>query len=310
MRNNMQSIDTQNIQAFESYMLRRNECEGTAETYVGHLRRLYRFLTEQGLCPESVDGHCLITGEMLDRFDVSQHTRNLKPETRNNYLAAFRKYFTYLLNLNRIDTDPTPILSYIRVEYDPYQNQDYAYSDEQLLRLLRTIGLRHGLPALRSRAYVYLALATAMRVSELCSLTVDDVPAIRDGAVVSTVKGGHKLEIAVAPFAIDPLMDYLAVRPSGLDTKALFVTNQGTALGRKQAHDHIGCAQDDAEIPKGTHKIRHTTVSRVNRIGGDAMSRDVAGHSVKNVTGRYTHTTVEERRAAISQVYQKLIRLA
>lgn len=297
----------QNIQEFEKYMLRRNENENTVATYVGHLTRLYRHLSEAGVSAESADGQCLITPEMLDSFDTALFNRSLKPESRNNYVAAFRKYFQYLANLKRIDEDPTPILAYIKTKYNPGRNQDSAYTDEQILRLLKAMSTRHGLPALRGRAFIFLALATALRVSSLCSLTLQDLPALRDGAATVKVKGGNELEVAVALFAIDPLMEYLALRPAACQTQALFITNQGTPLDRKQAHGHLHNAQVEAGIVTGTHKLRHTTVSRVNRIGGDAMSRDVAGHSVKNITGWYTHTTVAERRAAISQVYQDLI---
>lgn len=300
----------QNIAAFADHAAMTGASEKTLETYTGHLERLYRYLDEQGYDTETSEGKCVITSEMLESFSLWLFKKKLTAETRNNYVAAFHKYFSYLAKLGRIDADPTPILQYAKTEYRAKKNQDIPYTDEQLVALLDALKSQRSMPGKRSVAFVFLALASALRVSELCSLKTQDIQQIKAGTVSVKLKGGSSEDIAIAPFALQPLHEYLAVRPHGVNTDALFVTERATPLGRQQAYDHISRAQLKAGIRTGVHSFRHTTVSRVNLVGGDAMSRDVACHSIKDVTGRYTHTTPEERRRAITYVFRNFLQMA
>lgn len=294
------------IDKYANYSIRAGISQRTVDTYVGHIRRLYAYLDCNGHVTCSAGGKCLITPEMLDGFNQWQYNKALKAETRNNYLAAFHSYFSYLAKLERIDRDPTPILTYVATGYDPMRDGVIPYEDDALILLMRAIADQSDFLAVRNKAFVLLALASAMRVSEICSLSINSLSEIQEGHTAVSIKGGRTEEISIAPFAARPIQDYVALRPKATRTEALFVTQKNTPLTRKQAHDSISTAQKRAGIATGIHIFRHTTLSRVNRFG-DAMSRDIACHSIRNVTGRYTHTSREQRRQAIESVYRDFL---
>lgn len=281
--------------------------ENTISTYGGHIDRLYRHLQALGHEVEAADGSCLISAEMMQSFYASLFGRGLKPATRNNYVSALHNYFSYLEKLGKLDRNPTAILKFAKPEYNPRLDGNTVYDDDALIRLFSEIRLQRPILRERNLAFVCLALATAMRASELCSLEMADLKEIQGGSVRVKIKGGRHEEIAVASFAVQPILNYVAMRPDCADTSALFITQKGTELDRKQAHDHLASAQRYAGATTGLHIFRHTTLTRVNRFG-DAMSRDIARHRITSVTDRYTHTTVQERKMAIESVYAALFK--
>lgn len=304
----MQSNTMKNITGYAEYAAMSGLSQDTIDTYIGHVKRLYAFLHNHGLETDDPDGKCLITAEMLNSFTVSLYKRHLKADSRNNYASAFRGYFQYLQDLERLDKNPTAILRYQKTHFNPRTDGKPAYRTEELLRLLAVFE-EGGTPLdIRNRAYVMLALATALRVSEVCDLTLADLDGIRQGHIWVRGKGGDEEEVAVASFAVQPVLDYLAVRPR-VQSSALFLTQKKTPLTRKQAHGHIAVAQREAGLVTGTHIFRHTTLTRVEPYGR-AMVRDIGRHACQEVTDRYTHTSLEERKQAIEEVYADFLKRA
>lgn len=124
------------------------------------------------------------------------------------------------------------------------------------------------------------------------------------GSVRVMIKGGRQEEIAVASFAIPALDEYLCLRKPFIPDESLFITTAGKPWNRKRVWESLKPIQEEACVPTGLHYFRVTTISR---LGHDyALARDVARHSTRNVTERYTPTTLVERREAIEQAYQHL----
>lgn len=289
------------ITDYADYSIMKGVARNTVDTYTGHIKRLYRFLHDEGIEITSADGKCLITAEMLVDFYTAMYHRKLKAETRNNYVAAQKDFFAHIRKLDLIEKDPSEILGYVKSDYNVRLDGHPPYTDDELARLLACFQ-QDSMTGSRDRAFITLALATAMRVSELCSLTMADVQKIMDGAVCVKIKGGRREDIAVASFAIGPILAYTALRPGDCGSNALFLTQQGTPFTRRQAYLQIAAAQEAVGIRTGIHSFRHTTLTRVSKFG-EALARDVACHLGSTVTDRYIHTTVEERRRAIESAY-------
>lgn len=294
----------QNITEYAKYAAAAGLAEDTINTYTGHLTRLYRFLSEKGYPAEAGNGDCLITRSMLNDFNMWLYDRNLKAETRNNYKAAISKFFDFLVKLGRAEKDCSVIIPYSKTTFNPRIDGKTIYTTEELTRFLAALRRRVDLLGRRDYAFSALALGTALRASELCSLTTDDLEGIMDGRVWVKGKGGNLEDVAVARFVRAPLNDYMALRPQHSSTNKLFVTRIGSSLNRKQAHDHISQLQRENGLISGIHILRHLTLTLLEPYGR-AMVRDVARHSSRGITDHYTHTSIQSRIDAIGYVYEK-----
>ena len=80
----------------------------------------------------------------------------------------------------------------------------------------------------------------------------------------------------------------------------MFVSQKGTRLTRQAMWESFHAKQQRANLKSGIHILRHTLVTFVDHNGGSAIARDVAGHSSVRITDGYMHTSIDERREAIS----------
>ncbi|TNC22529.1 tyrosine recombinase XerC [Amycolatopsis alkalitolerans] len=160
--------------------------------------------------------------------------------------------------------------------------------------------------ALRDHAVLELLYATGVRVSELCSLDVDDVDF---GSRVVRVfgKGGKE---RVVPFGVpaghalrswlDSGRPAMAARPGKGGSSALFLGVRGGRLDpravRRVVHDAVGSVPGAADI--GPHGLRHTAATHLLEGGADLRSvQELLGHATLATTQLYTHVTVERLKA-------------
>lgn len=282
-----------------------NGLESTADHHVTTLTRIFRALADFGVTieEEAIPG---LNGAALQRW-FNSAKKTLKPTTLNNYVVTLNPFLRWAHTIYP-DTiaDFSNVLHTVRLpSYDQIPDEekpkDKYYTQEEVARLLEIP--KHDSPLKkRDRAIIALFLATGLRVSELCQLTIGHLNA-RHGYVRVRRKGGAIKDVDVAEFAYEFINAYLKTREDADDISApLFVTTHGTACNRKQVYDSMCARQKACGIDKalGAHVFRHTCLSDVEKIGGGAIARDIANHRSMAITNRYAHTTAEQRHEAIN----------
>ena len=171
------------------------------------------------------------------------------------------------------------------------------YSDAEIEELMNVPGSRN---KVRDRAIVALFLATGIRVSELCSLTIGSILDRPHGSIYVCRKGGAWKETEVAEFAYKPIAEYLATRNCSDHSAPLFLTRDGLPCNRLQIYRSLSHIQKRLDIATGPHALRHTFVSAAEKAGGGAVARDLANHKSLVITNRYDHSNREERLAAVN----------
>jgi len=164
-------------------------------------------------------------------------------------------------------------------------------TEAEIERLLKAAGEnRHGL---RDRTAVLLAFRHALRVSELCALTWDDVTdlthtnraTLNVRRLKGSVSGAHPLE----PDEVSALRKLRGAAP---DAVYLFESERGeqmTPAGFRKMLARLGEAAGLGSLKVHPHMLRHSTgYALANREG--VTTRDVAevlGHANLNNTRRY-----------------------
>lgn len=157
--------------------------------------------------------------------------------------------------------------------------------------------------ALRNRAIVALFLYSGIRVSELCSLTIGSVRKHGRGLIYCRRKGGQWKDVEVADPFYRYLEDYLDTRTDRFDMNApLFKTNRGGFMERKLIYQTLAPVQRELGIATGSHALRHTYISEIDKIGGPTIARDLANHSSLKITNKYDHSTRDQRQAVLDRL--------
>lgn len=177
-------------------------------------------------------------------------------------------------------------------------------SKQDLYKLKRTIESAGNKRDICIYALLY---NTAVRVTELISLTLDDVQLTeRNGSNNHshiTVRGkGDKLrKVELNASTVTAIKNYISVRPTTLDNKLL----QGqrgamTRLGiNKLLEKYCKVAGIETITP---HIIRHTSLSTMVKKGIDIKTvSNIAGHSSTDVTYKfYVSSNAEDRQNAVN----------
>jgi site-specific recombinase XerD len=233
---------------------------------------------------------------MEDNFFKSKRKLNfnntLKKRTQNYYLIALRGFLKYLVK-REIKSLPPERIELAKVSE---RSLDLISIDE-LGRLLDAPNTKD-LKGLRDKAILELLFSTGLRVSELCSLSVD-IDLKKDEMSVRG-KGDKVRVVFFSEAAKQAVKDYLAKRKDMSEALFTSLSRQGdkrlTARSVERIVKHYAI---EAGITKKVtpHIIRHSFATDLLQNGADLRSvQMMLGHSNISTTQIYLH-----------QVEQKLI---
>ena len=162
----------------------------------------------------------------------------------------------------------------------------------------------------RDYAIVTLFLNCGMRVSELCSINLNDVA--RDlTSLRVTGKGAKERMIYLNEACRTALADYLPLRlaeKNGKSSreKALFLSGQQNRISVKTVQWMVYKYLDLAGLGDrhlSVHKLRHTAATLMYQTGmvDVRVLKDILGHEQLNTTQIYTHVSSASMQEAMAQ---------
>jgi integrase/recombinase XerD len=243
-----------------------------------------------------------VTVEGATREDVLEHlaflaNRGLSPRSRARHLAALRGFHRFLEDEKLAPRNPTEDLDTPRHA----RKLPVFLTVEEVEALLAAPD--ESKPAgCRDRAMIEVLYATGLRVSELISLTVNDVNLV-DGYVLAFGKGRKERVVPLGRHAIATLRAYLAGPRAailkGRDAKALFVTPRGKGFSRMGFWKLLRRYARGAGIAKALspHKLRHSFATHLVERGADLRAvQAMLGHADLSTTQIYTHVNTQRLR--------------
>jgi len=233
---------------------------------------------------------------------VGGRTEPMKRRTQNYYLIALRAFLKYLRQRDVTAMNPERI----ELAKVPDRSLDLITSTElNRLRLAPDVKTIEGK---RDKAILELLFSTGLRISELCSLSIDDVDLTREEFSVRG-KGDKVRVVFLSDTARTALHKYLQARKD-LDD-ALFVrygrkVNDGGELRiqPRAVQRLLKTYAAKAGITRKVtpHVIRHSFATDLLQNGADIRSvQALLGHASINTTQVYTHVTDKHLR----EVHQK-----
>jgi integrase/recombinase XerC len=164
---------------------------------------------------------------------------------------------------------------------------------------------------LRDAAIVELLYATAARVSELCSVDVDDLDRQRR-TVRLFGKGAKERVVPIGAPAARATDAWLASGRPALATPesppALLLGARGGRLdpraARRVVHERLAAVPGTTDF--GPHGLRHTAATHLLDGGADLRSvQELLGHATLATTQIYTHVSIERLRATYESAHPR-----
>ena len=256
----------------------------TRSAYRTDLLAFARWLEGRGLTLESV-GRDAVLDHLGWRLSEGYQARSTA-----RFLSGLRSFYKYAVREGRLAEDPTLLVSMPQLGA-PLPK---SLSEADVETLLAAPDTEDTL-GLRDRTMLEVLYATGLRVTELISLTLDEIN-LREGSLRVFGKGSKERLIPLGEEAIAWLESYLkTARPlllGGQPGDILFPSQRGTPMTRQTFWHRIKLHAQVAGIRTSLspHTLRHAFATHLLNHGADLRTvQMLLGHTSLSTTQIYTH---------------------
>ncbi|HHF1669116.1 TPA: site-specific tyrosine recombinase XerD [Haemophilus influenzae] len=271
------------------YWIEKGLSENTVQSYRLDLTALCDWLDKNDLSLETLDAVDLqgFLGERLEKGYKATSTARM--------LSAMRKLFQYLYREKYRVDDPSAVLSSPKL---PSRLPKYL-TEQQVSDLLNTPDVDVPLE-LRDKAMLELLYATGLRVTELVSLTIENM-SVQQGVVRVIGKGNKERIVPMGEEAAYWVRQFILYgRPvllNRLSSDVVFPSQRAQQMTRQtfwHRVKHYAILADIDADALSPHVLRHAFATHLVNHGADLrVVQMLLGHTDLSTTQIYTHVAKE-----------------
>lgn len=273
------------LDAYLENIAREGKSEHTVAAYRRDLEELFALLAQM---PSEAEGG---VPQDLSRRDFTAALRRLSQRGLNartlaRKLSSWRQYCVWLVKRGLMHADPT---ADIKPPKQP-ERIPKALPQECLNQMLDLPVDDGDALALRDHALFELMYGSGLRLSEIHDLDTGDVW-LDEGWVRVTGKGRKQRQVPLTGKSVEALKNYLPLRQTASDGKALFTGRNGTRLSQRQIQKRLEswAAQNGDGRHISPHMMRHSYASHLLQSSRDIRAvQELLGHSSLSTTQIYT----------------------
>ncbi|MEB0077009.1 site-specific tyrosine recombinase XerD [Pseudomonas sp. CCI3.2] len=293
----MPAIDHPLIDRFlDTLWLEKGLSDNTRDAYRSDLALFNGWLQEQGIELDQA-GRELILDHLAWRLE-----KTYKPRSTARFLSGVRGFYRYLLREKLVHVDPT-----LQVDMPQLGRPlPKSLSEADVEALLAAPDLSEVIGQ-RDRAMLEVLYACGLRVTELISLTLEQVN-LRQGVLRVMGKGSKERLVPMGEEAIVWIERYMRDARSellnGRPSDVLFPSLRGEQMTRQTFWHRIKHHAMVAGISKSLspHTLRHAFATHLLNHGADLrVVQMLLGHSDLSTTQIYTHVA----RARLQELHAK-----
>ncbi len=230
--------------------------------------------------------------DLLDYLEYLKNTKKLTARSIERHLTTLRGFFKYLVKMEILNHDITKNIDNLKIgKYLPN-----TLSEEEI-NLLMDIKLDSPFNY-RTKAMLELMYGSGLRVSELVSLTLNDID-LYNNTILIHGKGSKERIVPIGEYAKEYLIAYLQNRNSLIKRKngnpeELFLNNHGKPITRNGFNFLLNNILKEKGIDKKVtpHTLRHSFATHMLDNGADLRTiQELLGHSDIVTTRIYTHVS-------------------
>ena len=271
--------------------------EASVRAYRGDLAAFAEWLGRNLLSEDQIDA------ALVRRYVAHLSRRNAAVSTVNRALSSLKGYFRFLVRTGHADGSPLEGVRGIRRQ----SHLPTFLFENEVAELLKLDGA--DFTTLRDRLILELLYSTGCRISELVTVSLDDID-FRRGRILVHGKGKKDRFVFLGAPARTVLTDYLPVRSERLvrrgerNEKALVINANGGRITQRGVAGIIQKRVVEAGIAKkvSPHTFRHSFATHILDHGADIrVVQELLGHSSLSTTQIYTHLGL----GALKKIYEQ-----
>ena len=258
--------------------------DNTLVSYRNDLQHVDRYVSAKGLGLLQVD-QGILRDYLAERFE-----KNFAKSSTARLLSSLRRFYAYLLVKQKISQDPTALIKSPKLARHLPDTLSEAQIDGLLSEPNTDDPIEH-----RDKAMLELLYATGLRVTELVSLTMEQI-SLRQGLVRVMGKGGKERLVPLGELAIVEVEQYIKFARGELlsmkQSDVLFPSRRGQMMTRQTFWHRIKlyAARAGIQCHISPHTLRHAFATHLLNHGADLrVVQLLLGHSDLSTTQIYTH---------------------
>ncbi|MCG7488847.1 site-specific tyrosine recombinase XerD [Vibrio sp. Of14-4] len=276
-------------QFLDAMWMERGLSENTLASYRNDLSKLVKWMLDNNY---RID---FISFSGLQEYQGWLMEQGYKQTSRARMLSAIRRLFQYLHREKVRSDDPSALLVSPKLP----KRLPKDLSEEQVEALLNAPDPNNAME-LRDKAMLELLYATGLRVTELVSLTMENI-SLRQGVVRVTGKGGKERLVPMGENAVEWIETFMQHGRSELlgetTSDVVFPSKRARQMTRQTFWHRIKhyaiMAGIDTEL-LSPHVLRHAFATHLLNYGADLrVVQMLLGHSDLSTTQIYTHVATE-----------------
>ncbi|OIJ13173.1 tyrosine recombinase XerC [Anaerobacillus alkalilacustris] len=271
--------------------IEKNYSEHTVYNYKKDIEHFSSFMKQH-----SISSYAAVSYGFVRLYLTELYALKWKRKTVARKISSLRSFYNFLLVEEIVGENPFASASVPKQEkrlptflYEDQLNELFSVSD-----ISTPLGQRN-------QALLELLYGTGIRVSECCSLRIQDID-FQIGIISVVGKGRKERIIPLGSYAIDAIHMYMndgrmkLLKGDKHEGKTLFLNYSGGNLTRSGVRKILQSIVDKtaSKIKISPHVLRHTFATHLLNEGADMRSvQELLGHTHLSSTQIYTHVTKE-----------------
>ncbi len=280
---------------YHTYLrLEKSLSENSVLAYEQDLAKLSAYFEGIGKKPEDA------TFDDLQEFVFTQFKGVHSTRSQARILSGVRAFYRFLLYANHIDTDPSALLQWPKLDAHLPEVLTVEEIDNMIAHIDLTSPQGH-----RNRAIIEMLYGSGLRVSELVNLKLSNMYLKEDYMLIEG-KGNKQRLVPISPEAKKQfdlwLSDRVMLPIEREATDFAFLNRRGKPLTRAMIFTIIKRLAAAAGIHKNIspHTLRHSFATHLLQNGADLrIIQQLLGHESITTTEIYTHIDIQDLRQAI-----------
>ena len=269
----------------------------TINEYQREIKRFETFLQTEEL--EYNELQMVDIEDFIYSLDVSERTKN-------RALSAIKSFYRYLQSRGMIAENPAEKVRSIRTRK---KNPVYLTENEYKLLIQAVNEQSRGFTGLRDRVIIVLLLTTGMRVSEIVSMTFENI-SLDSGNLytLEIIRKGQEMDYVYLSRKISQLFEEYLKKRKAINTgsNSVFLTYRLKELDRSAVYRLVKKYFEMTGIDKkkmGPHVLRHTFATTLMRKDVSLYKiKELMNHKNISTTERYLHVDEEDLRDVVEKI--------
>jgi integrase/recombinase XerD len=289
---------------FRTYLkLEKSLSENSVSAYISDIEKLVKFIEIKGNSFEP----SAITHVFLQQFIDYLNDLGLNPRSQARIISGLKAFFSFLLNEEKIETDPTELIESPKIG----RRLPEVLSIEEIDQLIAAIDLSKP-EGHRNKAIIETLYGCGLRVSELINLKLSNLY-FQDEYIRVTGKGKKERLVPIGQKAIREIHYYLEkyrnhIKISRDSENILFLNRRGKKLTRVMIFTIVKNLAAKINLQKNVspHTFRHSFATHLIDGGADLRAvQEMLGHESIITTEIYTHLDREYLRDTIIRFHPR-----